>query len=299
MRDSRLFRIVYALLEQGQVSASELARSLEVSVRTIYRDMDALSAAGIPVYALPGRGGGYALLDRQVFSKSLLSEQEQARILLALQRLPAPDQDQQLLAKLSALFDRTPADWITVDLTRWGGAGEESALFALLKRAILTRRALSFTYAAAGRPPQKRKVFPGRLAYKGFAWYLQGICQTRQDWRAFKLTRITHLQVETQSFAPLPPAPPLQEAEQAASSTLLVLRFAPEAAFRIYDEFFPSQITVLPDGAFLVRASFPEGAWLTGYLLSFGRLVEVLEPTQVRERLAQIALETFLKHAKP
>ena len=76
MEQSRLFKIVYHLLENGKSTAPELAEKFEVSIRTIYRDLDAISATGIPIYATQGKGGGISLLDDYVLEKSLFSEKE-------------------------------------------------------------------------------------------------------------------------------------------------------------------------------------------------------------------------------
>ena len=84
MQESRLFQIVYYLLKHGQVTAADLAEKLEVSVRTIYRDIDVLSGAGIPVYAEQGRGGGIGLLDDFVLEKAVLSAQEKQEIFSSL-----------------------------------------------------------------------------------------------------------------------------------------------------------------------------------------------------------------------
>ena len=91
MSVSRLFEIVYLLLEKKQITARALAERFEVSVRTIYRDVDALSAAGIPIYASQGRGGGISLTDRFVLDRAALSPEEQARVLTALKSLPGGD----------------------------------------------------------------------------------------------------------------------------------------------------------------------------------------------------------------
>ena len=89
MQINRLFEIIYLLLEKGSVTAAALAERFEVSVRTIYRDIDLLSGAGIPVYCSRGRGGGVSLLPDFVLDKSLLSEREQDEILFALQSVAA------------------------------------------------------------------------------------------------------------------------------------------------------------------------------------------------------------------
>ena len=104
MQESRLFQILYHLLQHSQATAPQLAEKLEVSVRTIYRDIDALSSAGIPVYTEAGRNGGIHLMEDFVLDRSLLSKQEKQEILSALQSLSAVGHDLAILEKLSGLF---------------------------------------------------------------------------------------------------------------------------------------------------------------------------------------------------
>lgn len=73
MQESRLFKIIYHLLENGKTTAPELAQKFEVSIRTIYRDIDAISSAGIPIYATQGKGGGISILNDYILDKSLFS----------------------------------------------------------------------------------------------------------------------------------------------------------------------------------------------------------------------------------
>ncbi len=122
MQESRLFKIVYHLLDQGQATAPELAEKFEVSVRTIYRDMDALSAAGIPIYAESGRYGGIYLMSGFVLDRVVLSEKEKQEILTALQSLNVTKNTSgsQTLQKLSAMFQLHTEDWLEVDFSRWG-----------------------------------------------------------------------------------------------------------------------------------------------------------------------------------
>lgn len=84
MKDSRLFRILYYILEKGKATANELADRFEVSVRTIYRDIDSISSAGIPIYAIQGKGGGIEIAQEFILSKSLLSQNEKEQIMTAL-----------------------------------------------------------------------------------------------------------------------------------------------------------------------------------------------------------------------
>lgn len=89
MKESRLFGLLYTILERKRVTAKELAEKFEVSIRTIYRDLDALSASGIPVYTQKGRTGGIAIAEEFVLSKSLLTVDEREQILSSLHGLSA------------------------------------------------------------------------------------------------------------------------------------------------------------------------------------------------------------------
>ena len=121
MRESRLFRIVYYLLQNGKATAPELAQKSEVSIRTIYRDIDAISSTGIPIYATQGKGGGIFILNDYTLDKSLLSEQEQEQMLTALQGMIATTEknSNELLTKLSGLFQIKSTNWIEVDFSDW------------------------------------------------------------------------------------------------------------------------------------------------------------------------------------
>ena len=135
-----MFKIVYHLLEKGRTSAPELAEKLEVSVRTVYRDIDALSEAGIPVYAETGRNGGICLMDDFVLDKAVLSEAEKQEILAALQGLGAAEgQGADTLNKLAALFDTGGESWLEVDFSRWGSRKSDNEKFEALKSAMNVR----------------------------------------------------------------------------------------------------------------------------------------------------------------
>lgn len=136
MQESRLFKIVYHLLEKEHVTATELAKQFEVSVRTIYRDIDALSAAGIPVYAEKGRNGGIFLMENFTLDKVILSEKEKEEILANLQSLATVGAcfDQEMLTKLSALFQVSATSWFEADFSRWGVASGDNEKFESIKR---------------------------------------------------------------------------------------------------------------------------------------------------------------------
>lgn len=298
MQSGRLFEILYVLLERGTVTVEQLAERLEVSERTVRRDLDALSAAGVPVYTTRGRKGGVRLLEEFVLSKTLLSPREQDEILTALQSLRATGTESGVLTHLNGLFRRGEMDWIEVDFSPWGGGLAAKALFPSLKEAILEQRVVEFDYYGSNGQSGHRRVEPCRLCFKGSNWYLQGYCLSRRDFRVFRLSRIEGLRVGQEAFSPRGVPPPMDTEPDGRPIPIpmerLTLRFSPAAAYRIYDSFSRQDIEQQADGSFLVRAAFPAGRWALGFLLSFGGDVEVLEPRYLRQELRREA-EKILK----
>lgn len=148
MSDSRLFKILYYLLDKGGTTASELAEEFEVSTRTIYRDIEALSGAGIPVYTEQGRNGGIYLLPGYTLNKALLSEEERREVLTAIQSMSATGyhSGEETLTKLSALFHVNMGDWLEVDFSRWGKSTSDNTKFETLKQAVIQHREVKITY---------------------------------------------------------------------------------------------------------------------------------------------------------
>ena len=291
MKNSRLFEILYLLVEKRAVTAGELARRMEVSERTIYRDIDALSAAGIPVFTQKGQGGGIRLMDQFVLDRALLSRAQQDEILFALQAILATGggAEGETLARLTALFRREGGSWLEVDFTDWGSGAVERKNFALVKEAILERRPLSFTYYSSAGERSRRTAEPARLVFKGGCWYLSAYCRARQDWRVFRLVRMEDLALEAGECPPRRPPERLESPDPspgAHQGAALRLRFDPTAAWRVRDYFHPGQIAAEPDGHLLVNCTFPEDQWLLSFLLSFGSQLEVLSPVRWRDILA-------------
>lgn len=289
MKESRLFKIVYYLLDKGHASASELAKEFEVSVRTIYRDVEALSGAGIPIYAETGRSGGIFLLENFVLNKMLLSDSEKQDLLYALQSLSVTGTTlgTETLTKLSALFRIQSDNWFEVDFSRWGSKPKDNAKFEHLKHAIINHKTIFIVYVSSYGHRSKRKIEPLKLLYKAKEWYIKAYCTEKEDFRLFKFNRILDLEVTDEIFTPMDFPEEPDTAPKAYRN--IKLRFPKEMAYRIYDEFDADEIEVLPSGALVTCAPMPEDAWLIGYLLSFGTKVEVIEPAYLRRILADEA----------
>lgn len=296
MSESRLFKILYYLLDRGRATAPELAEALEVSVRTIYRDVEALSGAGIPVYAEPGRNGGIYLLHGFVLDRALLSEEERREVLTAIQSVSAAGYaaGPSLLTKLSGLFHMKMGEWLEVDFSRWGKSASDSAKFETLKGAVIQHREIRIVYEGASGGRSRRVVQPLKLSYRSKEWYLKAFCLEKRDFRLFKLNRILELEQLAQNFVPR--QYPEQEAEPGAPYPRIVLQFSREAACRVYDEFDDTQVARQEDGGFIASAEMPVDSWLVGYLLSFGAQVDIIEPADLRDVVAEEALAIYKKN---
>lgn len=286
MQVNRLFEIVYQLLLKDSVTAAELAERFEVSPRTVYRDIEILSEAGIPVYTSRGRNGGISLVSRFTLDKSLLSEQEQDEILFALQSVGAakPGTEGELLPRLSGLFQRKSPGWIEADFTEWGSGEEEKRKFAQMKDAILRHVILGFTYYNTKGESSKRMVKPVKLVFKN-SWYLQAYCMQKMDYRTFRLSRMEQVYLTEEHYEPCEVQPQAFVNHQNYQAMELQLLFSPRCSYRVLDEFHPSCVQKLEDGSFLVKTSFPAGEWVVGYLLSFGAGVYVVSPKSMQDRI--------------
>ncbi|MDE5597362.1 MAG: YafY family transcriptional regulator [Lachnospiraceae bacterium] len=296
MQESRLFKIVYHLLNKGHATAPELAKKLEVSVRTIYRDIEALSEAGIPIYTETGRSGGIHLMSDFVLGKVMLSEREKKELLAALQSLTAtgntyPDS---LLEKLTALFSTPSESWFGVDFSRWGNETRDKQYFELLKTAILKKRCVKLHYASINAPFSERTVQPVKLLYKSRAWYLHAFCMERQAYRFFRLSRILDCELLDEGIEPAS-LPEYQETSTQEYQKFVFL-FSKEVTYRVYDEFNPDLVQRQENGDLLVTVWLPYDEWIIGFLLSVGHHVEIIEPPDLKEVIAERAKKIYEKN---
>lgn len=299
MRLERLLSIVVVLINRRTIRARELARMFEVSERTIYRDIEAINQAGIPVVTFPGANGGIGLLEGYRMEQSLLSLDEIISIYSALQGLQTIMDDpllDQTLAKIHNLIPVTRlaeftgrSNQMKIDLSPWGGNSGDPEILNALKTAIHNNQLVSFDYTTPEGQTTNRTVEPYCLFLKGQYWYLQAYCRLREDFRLFRLSRIRSLAAANQSFTrrDRPAFPDLVEATDWAPGPWvdLVLKFIPELRMLAEEQFPGARRHYNQDGTVEISLRMPEGEWLYGMILSYSDGVEVLEPRQVRDAI--------------
>ncbi len=291
---NRMLGMIYLLMNKGTVTAGELAERFEVSVRTIYRDVEALSMAGIPGYAKKGKNGGICLTEEFVLNKMLVSQKEQQEILAALASLKETGvgQSGEILNKLGDFFKTEAQNWVAIDFSDWSGRRGE--LYEQLREAILNRHVISFDYYGKYGEMSGRTVEPIQLLFKEYTWYVRAFCRVRQDMRLFKVMRMKRVRVLEETFTPVSAADRERAfrigedeklMEESNGLVRIVLWIHNREAYRIYDRFEEEEITRLPDGNFRVEIDSLPDDWIYGVILSFGPSARVLEPEWVQKEI--------------
>lgn len=292
MQINRLFEIVYLLMDKRSMKATELATHFEVSKRTILRDIEVLTMAGIPIYTTTGRNGGISILNKFKLSKTVISEDEQKQILYALQGVGATGciEADNILSRLRSLFEKTDKDWIEVDFSRWSGDKTDKTKFDMLKNAIIGEHVISFTYSGSSGCIAGRKVYPLKLVFRTKSWYLQTFCLLKNDYRTFKISRMSSVKMLEDSFSSEKFQLPKIDFEHNSKNLVNVkLYFAPDVAYRAYDEFDEQDIVKNEDGSLIASMRMPNDYWLYKYIYSFGLAAEVLEPQNIRDEIIRQA----------
>ena len=296
MKDNRLFRILYYILEKEKVTANELADKFEVSVRTIYRDIDSISSVGVPIFTTQGKGGGIKIDNEYILNKSLFDANEKEQIIAALQGLEKTNKvyKSELITKLSALFKIKNSNWIEIDFTSWGSNNTYQDLFNTLKIAIINKNIISFSYNSSKGEKINRKVKPIRLLFKEQDWYLYAFCLLRNDFRYFKLSRIKDLEVLAINYEDNFENEVLKKELKYENIVNIKLKFNKSVAFRVYDEF--KAIEEDEKGNLYVEIKIPNNYKLYNYIFSFGSNVEILEPKEIRNQFKNMINEIANKY---
>lgn len=294
MQIDRLIQIVFFLLRHENITAKQLAEELCVSTRTIYRDINILSIAGIPIVSQKGYGGGLSLLQGFSLDKSYFTQEEQKNIIQALQILKLsnyPDADKSL-NKIAGLFShKLQSEWLEIDFSYWGSPEKERNNITALERAIINKYVITFTYFNAELTITNQVVEPLKLVFKSHAWYLVAYSKHKNDIRIFKMSRIRELQITDQLFdRELPKDFSITPTYKEEYNTpIFVLHFSEKIAYKVYDEFQEKYIKKLDDGTLEVTFRYQLSDWTFLYLLSFGEYVEVIEPIEARNILKEKA----------
>lgn len=292
MKIDRLIGILSVLLQQDMVTAPLLAERFEVSRRTINRDIEDLCRAGIPIVTMPGAGGGISIMENYKVDRTVFTTREMQDILAGLRSLDSVSGTNQygmLMEKLSAGGSDFMAgnQSVLIDLSSWYKE-ELAPKIEIIRAAIDGRRELEFLYFSP-KKESKRKIEAYYLIFRWSSWYVWGWCTGQQDFRLFKLNRMTELRLSDVCFEPRKvPLPDLKNERIFPGGIRVKVIFEPECKWRLVEEFGLGCFEEQEDGRLLFHADYTYQANLISWLLTFGDRAELLEPENVREELQKI-----------
>ncbi len=297
MKIDRLISIIMVLLDKERVGAQELADRFEVSPRTIYRDIDAINRSGIPVYSTPGTGGGFEILQQYKIDRKVFSSADLTAILTGLSGLSNMIRGDELVNALAKVKSFIPGDrakdiefkanQIHIDFSPWIGSRNMQEQLEVIKTALQDSRLLSFEYTDRYGNRTERTAEPYQLVMKGSHWYWQGYCHQRNDFRLFKLSRMSNLRISDECFVPRNYQNPQLDFGDMAETmqTMIKLRIHRSVMDLVLDHCSYEQFS--PDGEehYIVRFPFIDNDYYYSMLFSFGNRCECLEPPQVRAEM--------------
>ncbi|HEY5893982.1 MAG TPA: YafY family protein [Chthoniobacterales bacterium] len=320
-RIDRLTGMILLLQGHRVITAEQMAEHFEISVRTVYRDLLALGEAGVPI--MGEAGVGYSLMRGYHIPPVMFTEDEAAALFLS-GEIAEQVADESLraalrsaLLKVRSVLPRERHDYLNrlkkaVDVqlpaSREGGNGQEHerehGLLMPLQHAVVRRQRVSLTYDAGGRGEiTTRTVEPLGILFYGKEWHLIAYCRLRQDFRDFRMDRIVGWKVLPEIFSgheDFSLKAFLADEISRHELTPVTAVFRSDTIERVRREwrYAPKTEQSLPDGRVKVEILAWSVDWIAGWLLGFGDAMEILQPTELRERVRQAALAIADNHGR-
>jgi predicted DNA-binding transcriptional regulator YafY len=285
------------LLDKERIGAQELADMFEVSPRTIYRDIDTINMAGIPIRSTSGVGGGFEIMPNYKIDRRVFSIADLSAILMGLSSLSNIIRGNELVNALAKVKSFIPAErakdielkanQIYIDLSPWMGNRNIQPYIEIIKTALQESKLLSFEYTDRYGNITVRTAEPYQLVLKSSQWYWQGYCYKRKDFRLFKLSRTSNLQILEKIFVPRDYQNPQLDFPDilATLQTKIKIRIHKSIVDRALD-YFPYD-DFSPDGNehYIVSFPFIENDYYYNILFSLGDKCECLEPLHIRTEM--------------
>ena len=290
MKIDRLIGILSILLQKDSVTAGELAKRFEVSPRTVFRDIDAINMAGIPVVSSRGKNGGFYIMEGYKIDRTVFSREDMQMILAGIKGLDSvggTDRCKRLMDKLQCAPVNVKES-IIVDLSKCNNH-RITENFAVIEKAIDNKNIISFKYfAPAGET--ERKIEPYKLVFQWSSWYVWGYCLLRNDYRMFKLTRLTDLKVREEKSAEREVPPYIQSGDFDSESedVTVTVKFDSSVKWRVVDDQGAECPKFEDDGSCILTFSWSDRPSLYEYLLGFGDHAEIIGPREFRQEFKEL-----------
>ena len=294
MKIDRLISIVMILLERKKISATKLAEMFEVTPRTIYRDIETINLAGIPIVTYPGVNGGIGIMEQYKIEKKLFTLSDIQALLIGLGNIHSSIKSEEILntiAKVKGLIPEEQisnielkSNQISIDHSPWFGNKKVTLNVEEIKTALNENKFVSFEYSDQEGKKSQRKVEPYRLILKNSNWYLQCYCTIREDFRIFRMSRVSSLKVLDETFIPREfDYKPLEVSKDVEKMYITIKLLIDKSLLNLMIDFAGEEnIKPYRDNKFIVYLQFIEDDYWYNMLLRMGDKCECLEPEHVR-----------------
>ncbi|MED4582868.1 YafY family protein [Brevibacillus choshinensis] len=292
------------IAKKGTVTGKELADHFEVSLRTIYRDIDKLGEAGIPIASIGGKGGGYYLMENYHVDNLFLNKKEAHTVMEVMNNLSllfGKDKEfNDSVLKIENTYKQDKnANKLSINMSHFSMERELKEYLFLADKAIEENKLLVFDYINRSMEYFERAVEPVQIAFTDGQWYLIAFCRKRNDYRRFKLVRIKNLRMgnifdkratSTEEIQKI-----IEESYQERGITV-TLKFSSRMGEQLPEHFPKENIHQTEDNQFIVVDQFPYEEGLLKFILSFGKECEIIEPRYLREELMEYVKELLLPY---
>jgi predicted DNA-binding transcriptional regulator YafY len=294
MRVDRLLSMILIITNKGRVTGSELAKHFEVSIRTIYRDIDKICEAGIPIASEGGKGGGFYVMEGFSLDNMFFKKSEVQTLSAVMDNLGflfgKNKQFNDILLKFEELNEKDKAvkDRLSINMSHFSMEEELKEYLYLINAAIEESSLIELEYINRRMNCEVRAVEPYYIDFSGGDWHLVGFCKTRNAFRRFKLVRITSLKTggsfEKRNVTREEIRRKFNE-DYKDKSIRVLMKFTGRIGAQLNEYFHKSNILASEDGSYIVEDFFPHEEGLIKFLLGFGKECEVLEPDYLRSEL--------------
>lgn len=300
MKIDRLLSIITILLQQNKVTAPELAKKLEVSRRTIHRDIDDICKAGIPIITYQGSDGGISIADGFKIDKSVLSVEELQSIITGLKSLGSVSDTpriERLITKLSPKSEAVISmkDNILIDLSSHYKSSLTEKI-SLIKEAISEKKLMNFDYYSE-KGFSNRTIEPYFIIFKWTAWYVLGYCKIRHDFRLFKLNRLWKHKVLEELFEPKEvPSKALDVDDYFTDENRITIHFDHSVEYLLIEAYGPDCYSKTEDGKLECSVAYTSKDYIINWILGFGDKARVIEPIELVDEIKNIVKNILLTY---
>lgn len=305
MRSDRFLSILIIITQKGLVTGKELAEHFEVSLRTIYRDIEKISEAGVPIAAAGGKGGGYYIMENYNLNNLFFNKKEIEPLIAVMENLKflfgKNQQFNDIVLKFETLQNNRNkgCEGLSINISHFSMEQELREYLFLINKAIEDNRLLEFEYINRRMEYSKRIVEPIQLNFASGHWYIIAFCKARNDYRKFKLVRIRNMKLAGSFIKRTISKEELENIFKDSykkNCISVTLKFSNKIGEQLSEHFSKETIKALEDGTFIVEEFFPDDEGLKKFILSFGGECEVLAPRKLRDDMLEYIKKIYIRY---